>query len=160
MSQFRLYLKLKPFLREWLVHHFEGEPIEFPVQSVENATIRRFIQKLPKDKLPEQQKEDEVAILIPYSKAKPAAYYNYMGPMGKAALAEIIDDTFKRHLWNEIGAIEDACLREGRDFLLLKTIRGWMEVNGISINNEETVRQRYFRIREAYRRKGINLMKK
>lgn len=160
MSQFRLYLKVKPFVKQWLIHHYDGEPIEFPSQSVENATIRRFIQRLPKDKLPEPQKENEVAILIPDSKAKPAQYFNYMGVLGKEALEEVIEDLFKRALWNDLGTLEDQYEREGKPFKLLKMIRAWMEMNGISIDHEDTVKQRYFRIREAYRNRGINLMKK
>ena len=88
MSQFVIYLKLKPYLAEWLVHSL-GVPVCFPHCSNENAIIRTFLQKQPLGKV-EKQTDGMVAIVIPDSKAKPVSTYNYLGEHGKKALPIVI----------------------------------------------------------------------
>ena len=68
MSKFVVYIKVEPFVKQWLVHSF-GNPVVFPAQSIENSTIRRFTQKQPAA-VPEPPDEEDVAIAIPDSKAK------------------------------------------------------------------------------------------
>lgn len=52
MKDFVFYIKLEHYLAQWLTHSL-GNPVRFPAQSNENSVIRRFLQKLPPDKLPE-----------------------------------------------------------------------------------------------------------
>ena len=82
MKDFVFYIKLEHYLAQWLTHSL-GNPVRFPAQSNENSVIRRFLQKLPPDKLPEMPSDDTVAIVIPDSKAKDPAVYNYLGPLPK-----------------------------------------------------------------------------
>ena len=152
MSNFVIYLKLQPYLKQWLVHSL-GEPVEFPPKSYENMVIRRFLQKRPKDLLPELDADDLTAVYIPDSKAKPPQYYNYLGKAAKAAVIEVIEDLFRQNLWNEI-----------RDLTvghkpLNKTIFAWCEMHGIDPEYGNTVRQKYYRMRNAYNKKGIFLGK-
>lgn len=150
MSQFCIYIKLEKYLAEWLTHSL-GNPVRFPASSNENAVIRCFLQKLPEDKLPETQQPDEIAICIPDSKAKPASSWNYMGEKGKKAVREAILDLFIRNLWNDLQRLE------GSSIGINTRIAAWCEMHGIGIDRVETVRQRYYRIRDAYTKKGINL---
>ena len=44
MSDFVIYLKLKPFIRQYLIHSF-GDPVKFDDHSVSNARIISVLQK-------------------------------------------------------------------------------------------------------------------
>lgn len=46
MSHIVFYIKLEPYLKQWL-HNSLGNPVVFPPQSNENAVIRRFLRKRP-----------------------------------------------------------------------------------------------------------------
>ena len=150
MSSIVFYLRLEPYLRQWLVHSL-GDPVVFPAQSNENAVIRRFLRKRPEDIHPELAADGLTAICIPDSKAKPPQYYNYLGKKAKAAVKETIEDLFRANLWNEISDLTR------RNCGLNKTIAAWCEIHGIDDDYSETVRQKYYRMRDSYNKKGIFL---
>ena len=105
MSQFCIYIKLKPYLKEWLVHSL-GEPVSFPCHSNENAVIRTFLQRRPASIPVEIKTAGEfTAICIPDSKAKPAEYYNYISNSGTKAIIEAIEDRFIQNLWGELSML-------------------------------------------------------
>lgn len=150
MSSIVFYLRLEPYLRQWLVHSL-GDPVVFPAQSNENAVIRRFLRKRPEDIRPELAADGLTAICIPDSKAKPPQYYNYLDKKAKAAVKETIEDLFRANLWNEISDLTR------RNCGLNKTIAAWCEMHGIDDDYSETVRQKYYRMRDSYNKKGIFL---
>ena len=150
MSSIVFYLRLEPYLRQWLVHSL-GDPVVFPAQSNENAVIRRFLRKRPEDIRPELAADGLTAICIPDSKAKPPQYYNYLGKKAKATVKETIEDLFRANLWNEISDLTR------RNCGLNKTIAAWCEMHGIDDDYSETVRQKYYRMRDSYNKKGIFL---
>lgn len=152
MSKFYIYIRFETYLAEWLKHNL-GEPVIFPQSSNENAVIRAFIQKLPADKTPELNDGTMTAIAIPDSVAKPPEYYNYMGERGKKAVKEVVKDLFVRALWADISQLEKSSAG------LNTLIAAWCEKNGIGIDRVNTVRQAYYRIRDAYAKKNINLKK-
>lgn len=152
MSKFCIYVKFKEYLREWLRHKY-GEVVTFPVSSNENAIIRCFIQRLPKDRQPELNDGSMTAIAIPDSTAKPPEMFNYIGERGKKAIREAVKDLFIRALWEDISQLEKSSV--GLNCL----IAAWCENNGIGIDRVNTVRQCYYRIRAAYAKNGINLRK-
>ena len=90
-------------------------------------------------------------IYIPDSKAKPPESYNYMTDSGKKAVREAIMDLFTRNLWNELRPIESINIGVNT------RIAAWCEMHGIGLDRVETVRQKYYRIRDAYKKRGINL---
>ena len=139
MSNIVFYIKLEPYLKQWL-HNSLGNPVVFPPQSNENAVIRRFLRKRPPEVLPELADDELTAIVIPDSKAKPPQYYNYLGKKAKAAVKETIEDLLTK-----------------RDCGLNKTIAAWCEMHGIDDDYSETVRQKYYRMRTSYSRRGIFL---
>lgn len=150
MSQFVIYIKLEKYLSEWLTHSL-GCPVRFPTGSNENAVIRTFLLRLPPDTLPLMATPETTPIFIPDSKSKPPECYNYMGPRGLKALHEAIMDLFIRNLWNDLRPIEHSRIGVNT------RIAAWCEMHGISLDRVETVRQKYYRIRDAYTKKGINL---
>lgn len=154
MSAFVIYLDLPKYKSEWLRYHL-GNPVVFPASSPVNAIIRTYLKKLPKGMIPETDNGTLTAVAIPDSKAKPAEYYNYMGPYGKEAVKEVIDDLFRRSLWNDISPLDNDHSSVG----LNKLISAWCELHGIDIDRAETVRQCYYRMRKAYSKTGINLRK-
>lgn len=151
MSQFVIYIKLEKYISEWLTHSL-GYPVRFPNGSNENAVIRAFIQQTPKGETPETAAEGMTPIYIPDSKAKPPESYNYMTDSGKKAVREAIMDLFTRNLWNELRPIDSI-----KGVGVNTRIAAWCEMHGIGLDRVETVRQKYYRIREAYKKRGINL---
>lgn len=155
MSKFVIYLKLEPYLHQWLVHAL-GNPVEFPAKSNENAVIRRFLQTRPEDVKPELFVDGLTAVCIPDSKAKPPQYYNYCGPKAKSAIIESIEDLFRQNLWSELSP---SSLADRAECGLNKMIAAWCEMHGIDDDYTETVRQKYYRMRKAYTKKGVFLGK-
>ena len=151
MSQFVIYIKLEKYISEWLTHSL-GYPVRFPNGSNENAVIRAFIQQTPKGETPDTAAEGMTPIYIPDSKAKPPESYNYMTDSGKKAVREAIMDLFTRNLWNELRPIDSI-----KGVGVNTRIAAWCEMHGIGLDRVETVRQKYYRIRDAYKKRGINL---
>lgn len=153
MSQFLFYLKVKPFIGQWLRYHY-GDPVVFPPRSAENACIRRFVALRPKDCQPDKPSPDAVAVAIPDQSRKKVEYWNYMSRSACQALTEIIDDTFKMQLWNDLGDVS----RTG--CTLLTCVRAWCERNGISPDYDYTLKMRYQRMRDAHLSHGVDLRKR
>ena len=138
MSKFLIYLKLEPYLHQWLTHSL-GNPVVFPARSND----------LYADGL--------TAVCIPDSKAKPVQYYNYCGPKAKSAIVEAIEDLFRINLWEELLPLSYST--ERAECGLNKMIAAWCEMHGISDDYTEAVRQKYYRMRKAYAKNGVFLGK-
>ncbi|MBE6262431.1 MAG: hypothetical protein E7104_00450 [Prevotella sp.] len=153
MSNYLVYLKVKPFIKQWMTTHY-GNPVVFPSQSVENATIRRFLSKQPTNIEPLSGEEDDIAVCIPDSKQKPVVTYNYLGKHAKEAVVECIEDTFKTQMWKDLNDLHDCGCS------ILKAIQAWCEMNGIDVDYDYTIKMRYQRMRNSYLKKGIDLRNK
>lgn len=153
MSQFVIYVNLPKYLSQFITHHL-GSPVVFPPSSNENAIIRTFIQRMPKDRMPEVRTENATPIVLPNSISKPPEQFNYMSQRGKLAIREAIKDIFLRALWSDISPLKDSSVG------LNALIAAWCEAHGIEVDQIETVRQCYYRIRKSYRSKGISIKKK
>lgn len=150
MSKFVVYVHVEPFVKQWLIHSY-GNPVVFPPQSVENSTIRRFSRKQPDD-VP-IFRADDVAIAVPDSKAKAASVYNYLGLHGQRAVRECIEDNFKLCMWRELNDLSDV------GCTIMTAIYSWCEMHGISIDYADTIRQRYYRLRNSYVERGVDMRK-
>ncbi len=153
MSKFVIYLKLQPFVAQWLHHHF-GNPVVFHPQSVENSTILQFTRKLPEDRQPDTAAEGLTAVCIPDNGKKDPAVYNYLGPKGKEAVVDCIERTFKLMMWSELNDMSDVGCS------VLNAIDAWCEMHGIDIEYDRTILMRYNRLRHSYLKKGIDLRRK
>lgn len=150
MSKFVVYVEVEPYLKQWLTHSF-GDPVEFPVNSNENAVLRRFITKRPINNQPEKPGERDVAICIPYSKAKNPETYNFLNGHAKQALTESINDLFRLNMWCDLGDLNDMSCKK------MSAFRSWCVQQGIDIEYAETIRMKWYRMRKAYQEEGINL---
>lgn len=153
MSNYVTYLKVKPFVAQWMRYHF-GNPAVFPVGDAVNLTIRKFLTRLPPDAQPVPPEEGDVAVCIPDSKAKPVVSYNYLTPNGRKAVVEEIESIFMLNMWTEL---TDIC---GQGYRMITAIRSWCEMHGISIEHDDTLKMRYQRMRKSYLKNGVDLMKK
>ena len=152
MSQFLIYVNLPKHLSQFITHHL-GEPVVFPPQSNENSVIRAFLHRRPDGLKPELPEEGMTAVAIPDSVSKPPEVFNYVGPKGKAAICEAIKDIFLRALWSEVSTLNNSAVG------LNNLIAAWCESHGIDVDQVETVRQCYYRIRKSYDSKGIRIKK-
>ena len=150
-----VYIKLKPYVRQWLVNKFgEGRndwEVRFPAQSVENAFIKARTLIPPEGYLPGVRGTDEVGILIPSSPYKPADVYNYMTELDREAMRSMIeslfDVAFKSQMKDDIMAgakIKDSLL-------------AWMYRNGVSMGSFENLKQQINRMCMSYRKRGVEL---
>jgi len=154
MSDITINLKLKPFIAQYLVHHF-GNPVRFDDHSVTNARIVCVLQRRP----PMYTKEEEpgegmVPICIPYSKQKDPASWNYVSESGKKFIIDHIEAIFLNNLWNEMSQM---C---GDDSKLQSAAYAWCEMHGISLDYADTIRMRFYREKTKLLRHGIDLRKK
>lgn len=153
MSKFCVYIPLEPFVKQWLVNKY-GEPVKFQSQSIENYTIQTFVIKKPANVEPDVADDRSVAVVIPDSIHKPAEYFNHLTPRGKEAVKQNIEYLFNQNLWTELGDMSSLGCKT------MTAIYAWCEKHGISIDYSDTIRQRWYRIRNSYTKKGIDLMKK
>ena len=153
MSEFNVYIKLKPFVQQFIQHDF-GTPAVFPDKGPENSTIHHFVMRRPEDKAPDVEDDGLTPISIPDSCTKPARYYNFLTPRGKKAVAECCEYLFKRALWKELGDMSDIGCN------MMTAIYAWCEQHGISIDYADTIRQRWYRLRNAYIKNNIDLTEK
>lgn len=153
MSNFLVYIQLKPFIAQWLHHHY-GNPVRFQPHSVENSTILQFTQKLPVGCHPDTAADGLTAVCIPDNEKKDPATYNYLGKKGKEAVVDCIERTFKLMMWNELNDMSDIGCS------VLNAIDAWCEQHGIDIEYDRTILQRYNRLRQSYVKKGIDLRRK
>lgn len=153
MSKFVIYLKLQPFVAQWLHHHY-GNPVQFQPKSVENSTILQFTQKLPEGRQPDTAADGLTAICIPDNEKKDPSVYNYLGPKGKEAVVDCIERTFKLMMWSELNDMSDVGCS------VLGAIDAWCEMHGIDIEYDRTILMRYNRIRNSYVKKGVDLRRR
>ena len=150
MSKFVIYLEVEPYMKQWLTNSF-GDPVVFPASSNENAVIRRLTTKRPCNNVPEQLTEKSVAICIPTSKYKSPETYNYLTSFGKQALLESLDDLFRINMWSDLGDLSDITCKK------MSAFRAWCQNKGIDIDYAETIRMKWYRMRKAYQKQGVNL---
>lgn len=153
MSRFYFYLKVKPFIAQWMTYHY-GNPVVFPPRSAENACIRRFVSLRPKDWEPRKPADGSIPVAIPDQNRKKVEYWNYMTKTAQDALCEIIDSTFKMQMWNDLNDMTRC------GCTLLKCIRAWCEQNGIDSDYDYTLKMRYQRMRDSYLKHGVDLRKR
>jgi len=153
MSKFVIYLKLKPFIAQWLVHHF-GSPVTFPPQSVGNRRITAVLLRRPADVPPEMSGPGLTPVAIPYSKQKDPEGWNYVTPRGKRIIIEYIEALFADNLYAEFREMCD------EDSKLQTAAYAWCEMHGISIDYADTIRQRFYRERCRLNAKGVDLRRK
>ena len=144
-----IFLKLKPFIRQWLVHHF-GDPVKFDAQSVLNAKIISVLTRGERD----IECEGDTAVVSPYSKQKEPPSWCHVSQAGKKFIIDHIESIFLLNLWNEMSAM---CSEDSK---IQSAAYAWCEMHGIDIDYADIIRMRYYREKIKMLRKGIDLRAK
>ena len=147
MSHYLVYVPVPRYEKEWAEHHF-GDPCDFPPGTNLHHVLRHFARRRPASAPPDIRHPGELSICLHGSASRKPETYNYFSPHGKVAVAEAIDDIFTMQLWEDLTDIGSRSVR------LSHLLQDWMYGNGISMegNNYENLRQKFQRIKDAYRR--------
>lgn len=147
MSEYIIYLKLDPYLAQWLIHEHGGTPVAFPKNSMENDIIELGLMKKPYLALPNEPGENKVPIALPYFKSKNVRYNNYLSLKSRNALQRCIRSRFVMTLWKDL--YKFGYIGKKKQDL----IWAWMETHGIEATdtNFNTIAKIYLRKRNVYR---------
>lgn len=148
MNDFYIYLSVEPYLKAYLEHHF-GNPVRLPERSPEHDLIFRLLQPGSKAPAPDTGEGSNLMIRIPSYRKKNPAVYNYFPNKAKRALVGSLDGLFRLNLWKEMNKLSTS------NSSLTDLIYAWMELHGIPEEHWETIRQKYYRMRDRYDKKGI-----
>lgn len=101
-----VFIPLKPYLAQWLVHKHGGElPITLKRNSPESLLLERFLRTRPRkgNYTPKvRAAEGEVPIAVPVFKYKDPRTYNFLPEKGVCALRQCIRISFAVELWHDL----------------------------------------------------------
>lgn len=145
---FYAYVKMDPYLAQWLIHETGGKPVEFPKNSLENDIIALGLTTLPEKRKPDLPGEGKVPIVLPNFKYKDVRYYNYLPTSSKEQLLQCLRARFVVALWKDLfrfGYIG----KQKQDLIWT-----WMETHGIedTETNFNAILKIYARKRDAFRK--------
>ena len=147
MSDYIIYLRLDPYLAQWLKHE-HGEPVEFPKNSTENDVLELGLIQKPLLAFVPGPGENRVAIALPFFKNKDVRKCHYLPASGRRSLARCIRSRFVIALWNDLYKFGNIGKRK-QDLIWT-----WMEAHGIepTDTNWNTIAKIYMRKRSVYRK--------
>ena len=144
MSEIIIYLKLDPYLAQWLAHEHGGNVVEFPK---ENDILELGLMRPPYFASANEPGKDKVPIGVPWFKSKNVRFNNYLSARSRRALAQCIRTRFVVALWKDLYKFGYIGKRK-QDL-----IWAWMETHGIEATetNWNTIAKIYLRKRNVYR---------
>ena len=147
MSEIIIYLKLDPYLAQWLAHEHGGNVVEFPKNSTENDILELGLMRPPYFASANEPGKDKVPIGVPWFKSKNVRFNNYLSARSRRALAQCIRTRFVVALWKDLYKFGYIGKRK-QDL-----IWAWMETHGIEATetNWNTIAKIYLRKRNVYR---------
>lgn len=148
-KDFYIYLKLKPYVRQWLTNAY-GDPVKFNAHSVENAELRRWLIPVPDGCMPLLPEDGATPVVIPQSKRRDPATYNYLTAEARECLVSMIDNNFDSDLKHSVR--RSVC--NGASYT--HALRAWMRLHSIDIDHEETLLKRIQRMISSYKKKNLN----
>lgn len=151
MSDYTVYIKLPPYLRQWFVHDFGGtEPVTLTKNCIEWEILRVYLTKTPANYTEPHHDDTYVSIQLPYFRGHDPRTYNHLNQGTRVILIHCITNRFRVELWADLVNLQNYNLRI--DMLLEE----WMRQHGITIDdtNFQTVKQIFARMRK------LNLNKK
>ena len=149
MNNICIYVKLKPYVEQWLTSIY-GNPVKFPKCSMENDEIRHWLTRVPEGCLPQMKVEGSVAIVLPQSKRRPPEVYNYLTKSAQDCICGMINNNFDSDLKSSVK--RSVC----NGVPIMKAVRAFMKHHNISLEHDETLRQRINRTVMFYKRKNLN----
>ena len=147
MSDIVIYVKLDPYLAQWLRHEHGGNPVKFPKNSTEYDIIELGLIPKPYLAATVGPGDNRVAIALPFFKNKDVRYHNFLPRKAQNALAQCIRTRFVVALWKDLYKFGYIGKRK-QDL-----IWAWMEAHGIEATdtNWNTIAKIYLRKRNVYR---------
>lgn len=145
MSDFTVSIKCPPYLKQFYIKMTGGQhPVTLRKGSPESALVKVLLEIRPEGAPPDIPTGDDLAIFLPYSKAKDPRTHNWLSQKSKEAVLEFIRSHFDRKIWYDIGIIREFPRR------LDSLIEAWMQVNGIEIDdtNYQAVLKRFRRMKK------------
>lgn len=147
-SNFLVYLKLEPYLAQWLANKHGQFPVRFPKGSIENDIIELGLRPLGQDESPDLPGEDKYPIVLPFFRYKDVRFNNYLPQSAKSELIHCLKVQFAIELWkdlNKFGYIG----KQKQDL-----IYAWIDAHDIDDTeaNWNAIAKIYARKREAHRR--------
>ncbi len=149
MEHYFVYIRLKPFIRQWVEHAF-GRPVRFPARSPENAFLRRHVRLRPPGAVPDVDGDDLTPIVLPKQADRKVEFWNYLTDDDRRELCLMIDGLFTMAWYADL---REQLMRPG----INTAVHEWCRKNGISIDYEDTVIQRINRWRRECQKNGVNL---
>lgn len=144
-----LYIPMKRYLAEWLVHKHGGQkPIKIGKCSPEALVLERHLRTPPRyaGYVPQvAPSEEEVAIDVPLFRYRDPRTYSYLPARGVKAFRECVRVSFSVELWRDIYTTGNVTKRNDL------TIQEWMRSHGITYNdtNYNTIKKILQRLRVA-----------
>jgi len=154
MSQYVIRLQLQPFIAAWLRSHY-GDPVTFPARSAERLAVRRLTVSRRSDAerlYGERQLESgmtTVEVSVPDCSYKRASTFHYLSRRGRRRLTQMVDDLFQADLFGQLTS------RTARGSLLKDAVWDWCMASGIAPDHTDTIRQRFYRMRESHKQCGL-----
>lgn len=118
MKGLTVYLRLEPYLRQWLTHHF-GSPVRFPPRSYENMLLHRLLSRPAAGATTATGPTcppDSVAIVITDHAQRRPEYWCHLSRRAQAEMARAVANLFCLALWSEcVCLIHSGTLNRGID---------------------------------------------
>lgn len=139
-------IQVAPYLAEFLKTHF-GDPTEFIKNSPEHEFLRRTLIKTPINYKYASPDSYNLSVVIPYFKTKDPRTYCYMSVRDSDLFKRRLLVIFENNMWVEL-------LQEAPKFKhsTYNRIYSYMERHGINEDHFECIRQKFYRLRDEYRR--------
>ena len=148
-SNFKVYIRMEPYLAQWLAHKFGPFPIRFPKGSIENDIMEKGLIPLPKKATPDLPGKGKYPIILPFFRYKDVRFHNFLPISDKSKLVHCLKVCFDIELWTDLhrfGYIG----KQKQDL-----IWAWMDDHDIDDTeaNFNAISKIYARKREAHRRR-------
>ena len=147
MSEYQVYIKMPSYLRQWFIHRHGGsEPVKLIKGSIESKLLKIALVKQPENVVIRTKMPDEVAVCIPYSKARDARTDNVITGTGKRALIANGKSSFDVDCWNFLHDFRAITMQQ-KDLIYL-----YMEQHGIIEDGScwDSIAKNYQRLRKNY----------
>lgn len=158
MSQYILHFQVPEYLAQWLRHEQNSNPVKLTRGSVEADVLEYYLCRQPTTLPLESVREEcrgNLEVFIPSYASKDVRIWNYLPPKSAKVFIDCIHARFVIQLWQEIHKLENV------GSSITDLIFAFMERHGIEDDGKswETLRQIYYRRRNAYRGGSLNKRK-
>lgn len=147
MSQLSIYIKLPPYLDQWLRSEYwnpDNRRVEFPRGSAPRAILQSCLTRHPHGVLTHIPSESDIPIEVPTFKGINPHVFCHLPDSGRKALVSCLKKYFAVVVWQELHPLLS------HDIRITDVVYAFLDRHGIepTPQNWETVRQMYYRMRK------------